>query len=68
MKNVYRLLAASALTVAALLFTPAPSQSQSMCLWNCQQIGYCLRCVDPCSGTCTISCRYPGGGGYDDEC
>lgn len=67
MKNVYRLLAAGALTALALLI-PSPSQSQSMCLWNCQEIGYCLRCVDPCSGACTISCRYPGGGGYDADC
>lgn len=60
MRNVYHLAAAVVLTVAALAFTAAPSESYE-CVY-CIQERECTVCRDDCAGLCYYSCE-PGGDG-----
>lgn len=57
MRNVYRLAAAVALTVAALAFSPKSSEASCSYCW---QVGECTYC-DSCYGNCIYMCPWGDG-------
>lgn len=58
MRNVYRLAAAVALTVAALTFSPKSSEANCSYCWK---EGECTYCADTCFGTCIYICPWGDG-------